>query len=135
MATKKVLSIGLAAAVLAAGCATIEEPVQGQEWKHSLDGFVLIVTRTLYHRGTRGCMVYATVTNQTSSDIKGGLFNYSFFNENGVFESSAIIFIHRGLPAWQTVVYETRLNDSSGTKYYPYGCPKLQKLTIEPKLH
>ena len=134
MATKKVLSIGLAAAIFAAGCATTGSREQG--WSHSNNGLSIKTKLTVgEHHKTYKCMVYATVNNQRSSDIKGGSLDYTFFDENGTFESSARIFISRGLPTGQTVVYEASLDDSTGDKYYPYSCPKLQKLSIKFQLY
>ena len=134
MVTKKVLSIGLAAAVLTAGCATTGS--REQEWSHSDSGVSIKTKLTVgEHYKTSRCMVYAAVTNQKSSDIKGGSLNYTFFDESGTFKSSASVFISRGLPAGQTVVYETSLNESTGGKYYPYTCPKLQKLSIKSQLY
>lgn len=138
MITTKFLSIGLAAAVLATGCATTESVSRPQDQEWSLSNKDVSVNTKLTVRkqyDTTKCMVFATVKNIRSSDIKGGSLNFSFFGEDGTFESSAVVYILRGLPVGQTVVYEATLNDSTGEKYYPRRCPKLNELKIKGQFY
>lgn len=133
MIAKKTKFIGLAAAFLAAGCVTTEPQVQEvQAWKWSSSSGELSATTKLLYDGY-SCQVSAALTNNSSSDIAGYL-EYLFFDKDGLFKSSAQIFINPLLPSSQTVVYEKKLSDSSGGKYYPNGCPTLERLSIRNHL-
>jgi len=131
---KKVLYL-LGTVMVISGCATATRE-QPQSWSHSVSGLSVKTKLTVgeHYRSYR-CMVYSTVTNERSSNIRGGYLKFTFYDEKGTFESSATVLLTSGLPAGQTVTYENSLNDNTGGKYYPYSCPKLQKLSIDTTLY